>query len=290
MIPPDLRSLIEQWEVRIEDYMMPEYAWRDEIKATRRCIDELEQALRSSRLEAGEAPRCDCGAVLTQCTSCAVADYQAAHLECATCCPKPAEETPAPSIRGEVRAARLALGNGIDGFADVSRARIALQVAEDLLAEATASGQWMVVRKRDTDPPEVWLFAGYDDAAAFFSQAQMQWSETYCCRVAYGPGHPMPTGAAPASAEDGTREAIAAIRTADRLPEDGQRVFIWLPSYLGGYWRESRFLDLRMPGPSFEGYYGPWPTWWMPQPADPEAARVEAPVLPVQGGAQTETE
>ena len=116
-----------------------------------------------------------------------------------------------PDLSNEVRAARLALGNGRDGFADVSRARIALQVAEDLLAEATpASGPWMVVRKRDTDPPEVWLFAGHDDAAAFFSQAQMQWSETYCCRVAYGPGHPMPAGEAPAPAEDGRLSAHVA--------------------------------------------------------------------------------
>lgn len=35
--------------------------------------------------------RCDCGAVVRQCEDCAVADYQAAHTECRTCCPLPAE-------------------------------------------------------------------------------------------------------------------------------------------------------------------------------------------------------
>jgi hypothetical protein len=30
---------------------------------------------------------CDCGSVSTQCSSCAVADWQAAHPECLTCCP-----------------------------------------------------------------------------------------------------------------------------------------------------------------------------------------------------------
>lgn len=62
------------------------------------------------------------------------------------------------------------------------------------------------------------------------------------------------------------------IETATRLPEDGQRVLIWLPPYCGGYWRESKYLDLRMPGPSFEGYYGPWPKWWAPMPPDPSSA------------------
>jgi hypothetical protein len=63
------------------------------------------------------------------------------------------------------------------------------------------------------------------------------------------------------------------IRTDERLPEDGQRVLIWMPNYLGGYWRETKYLDLRMPGPSFEGYYGPWPTWWTPMlPAPPDGS------------------
>lgn len=33
------------------------------------------------------ASRCDCGAALTQCSDCAVADYQVAHPECRTCVP-----------------------------------------------------------------------------------------------------------------------------------------------------------------------------------------------------------
>lgn len=37
--------------------------------------------------EQAPAPTCDCGGQLTVCASCAVSDYQAAHLDCTTCCP-----------------------------------------------------------------------------------------------------------------------------------------------------------------------------------------------------------
>lgn len=37
---------------------------------------------------------CDCGAALTQCTSCAVADWQAAHPNCRECCPVPDRADP----------------------------------------------------------------------------------------------------------------------------------------------------------------------------------------------------
>jgi hypothetical protein len=43
---------------------------------------------RESEIEGLRAERtCDCGAALTVCEDCAVADYQAGHPECAACCP-----------------------------------------------------------------------------------------------------------------------------------------------------------------------------------------------------------
>lgn len=47
--------------------------------------------------------------------------------------------------------------------------------------------QWMVVRKRDTDAPEVWIFDRYDDAAVHWDNVQANWTEVWFCRVAYGP-------------------------------------------------------------------------------------------------------
>jgi hypothetical protein len=72
--------------------------WRQEVlrnkpglfyRAITRCADELD-ALRAQRTE---GRRCDCGAALTQCSDCAVGDYQAAHIDCRTCCPVPIERT-----------------------------------------------------------------------------------------------------------------------------------------------------------------------------------------------------
>jgi hypothetical protein len=42
--------------------------------------------------------KCDCGAPLTQCSSCAVADYQAAHYDCTICCPPTVREDAAPRV------------------------------------------------------------------------------------------------------------------------------------------------------------------------------------------------
>jgi len=39
-----------------------------------------------------ERPRCDCGGAVTVCADCAVADYQAQHPDCTTCCPAPPED------------------------------------------------------------------------------------------------------------------------------------------------------------------------------------------------------
>jgi hypothetical protein len=52
-------------------------------------------------------PACDCGSPLTQCSSCAVADWQAAHPECETCCPVRGDAclpgTPSPSASDALR-------------------------------------------------------------------------------------------------------------------------------------------------------------------------------------------
>lgn len=47
--------------------------------------------------------------------------------------------------------------------------------------------RWMVVRKRDTDAPDVWIFDRYDEAAMHWDQVQANWTEVWFCRVAYGP-------------------------------------------------------------------------------------------------------
>lgn len=69
--------------------------------------------------------------------------------------------------------------------------------------------QWLVVRKRETDPPEVYAFDRYDEAAVFFDGAQQQWSDTFFCSVVCGPGDERPS--LPASwfcAGAGRREAL----------------------------------------------------------------------------------
>lgn len=52
------------------------------------CTDS-QHAADCPAVEGADAPPalCDCGAALTQCSSCAVADWQAAHPDCLTCCP-----------------------------------------------------------------------------------------------------------------------------------------------------------------------------------------------------------
>jgi hypothetical protein len=53
-------------------------------------IEKLEAAISAVRppVAAPDTPGvCDCGSPAVQCNSCAIADYQAAHLDCPTCCP-----------------------------------------------------------------------------------------------------------------------------------------------------------------------------------------------------------
>jgi hypothetical protein len=50
------------------------------------------------------------------------------------------------------------------------------------MAKRTDDG-WLVVRQRETDPPEVWKFTDEAEARAFHDRAQMQWSDCYLARV-----------------------------------------------------------------------------------------------------------
>lgn len=54
-----------------------------------------------------------------------------------------------------------------------------------------ASGLWLVARKRDTEPWEVYAFDRYDKAAMFFESVAWNWSTVYFCRVAYCEGFPL---------------------------------------------------------------------------------------------------
>lgn len=61
--------------------------------AERRAQQKLEHrtlTLGAAEQRAAQARQrvCDCGAALTSCASCAVADWQAAHPDCVTCCPR----------------------------------------------------------------------------------------------------------------------------------------------------------------------------------------------------------
>ncbi len=87
------RALIEQWreyaasaeaiqkDAHISGDATTEAAFRVKAEAYRKCADQLAAVLPLSEW------KCDCGAALTMCCDCAVADWQAAHPECPTCCP-----------------------------------------------------------------------------------------------------------------------------------------------------------------------------------------------------------
>ena len=46
---------------------------------------------------------------------------------------------------------------------------------------------YVVLRKRETEPAEIWLFEDYDDAATQWDIVAANWSDVYFCRVVYGP-------------------------------------------------------------------------------------------------------
>lgn len=43
--------------------------------------------------------------------------------------------------------------------------------------------QWLVVRIKDTDPPELFPFADRWDAEQFYEMASIQWSGVYLCEI-----------------------------------------------------------------------------------------------------------
>src|SRR5262245_21878646 len=85
---------------------MPPFADTSLLQAKRRAfdrptqenLDALIKAAQDALLSgsAGAQKTCDCGAVLTQCTDCAISDYQAAHPDCPNCC-VPLNESSLPS-------------------------------------------------------------------------------------------------------------------------------------------------------------------------------------------------
>lgn len=84
---------------------------------------------------------------------------------------------------------------------------------------------WMVVRKRETDPPEVWTFDRYDEAAMFWDRVQAQWTEVYFCRIAYGPYRQGMTGERPtvpalAAPTEPLRSAAEAVDAAVQATDD----------------------------------------------------------------------
>lgn len=51
--------------------------------------------------------------------------------------------------------------------------------------------QWLVARKRDTEPWELVTFDRYDEAAVYFDAVSAQWSTVYFCRIAHCEGRPL---------------------------------------------------------------------------------------------------
>ena len=72
-----------------------------------------------------------------------------------------------------------------------------LQAVERVMVERGQPGPWLVVRKREIDPPEVWYFNDYLRALVHYDDASAQWTETWLVAVLAGPvlGTPMHTDA-----------------------------------------------------------------------------------------------
>lgn len=43
--------------------------------------------------------------------------------------------------------------------------------------------RWLVIRIRDTDPPELFPFEDRPDAERFYEKASLQWSGVYLCQI-----------------------------------------------------------------------------------------------------------
>jgi hypothetical protein len=179
-----------------------------------------------SRGQADAGARCNCGQRVLPATTPPQPDPQAAALQMAL--------QPNLASLDELLAAIRAL----QFQADQEIARLLEQNAELLAHRDRVSGRgfvdfqqtrrWLVVRKRETNPPEVHAFDRYDHAAVFFDRAQTQWSDTYFCAVVAGPEQPLRdipnewffTTRTDADVDDDRRAII------DELPDD--------PDYTGG--------------------------------------------------------
>lgn len=82
------------------------------------------------------------------------------------------------------RASLLASGND-PGWEPCPRDVTTADERQRLINQA---GPWFVLRKRETDGPELWRFDEHAEAADFFDRAQAQWSDTYLLHVLRGPG------------------------------------------------------------------------------------------------------
>lgn len=59
-----------------------------------------------------------------------------------------------------------------------------------MVSDRVGDGAWIVLRKREQDPLEMWSFALENEARVFFGDVAAQWSETFLCEVKRG-GHQM---------------------------------------------------------------------------------------------------
>ena len=50
----------------------------------------------------------------------------------------------------------------------------------------TSNMNYLIVRKRELDPAELYPFEDFDDAWTFYDQARQQWSDTYFCKILRG--------------------------------------------------------------------------------------------------------
>ena len=72
------------------------------------------------------------------------------------------------------------------GYEDASR-RLRSIIAAGTPRERVGAIKWMVIRKRETDPVEVWQFEEEEDARVQYEQVAPQWTETFLCKIVIGP-------------------------------------------------------------------------------------------------------
>lgn len=84
--------------------------------------------------EGEQEPRCECGAKLTQCTDCAVGDWQAAHPDCIHCAFPP--PLAAPSLRGLIEKWRT-----LAAYSEVRGGMTLKECADELAALLSGKGK-----------------------------------------------------------------------------------------------------------------------------------------------------